>query len=616
MADLVYPDLKELKRSHQPLTPGEWQVLDVLRNNLGGGWEIYVQPHLNGLKPDFVVLNPQIGVAIYEVKDWDTKSTQYRPRKLRKGKNEKTILEATPRRGPRFTLSDAQNPFTKIRAYRWRLHELYMPSLGIKGGETLKNITAGVIFTNSTRDHVLALARGFRQSGERPENFPIAGSDTLAKGDIRTILPNIDGGGWGGDGQDACRDLRGWLREPFLSMVQNTPLELNAKQRELSEMPPPSRTRRRRVRGPAGSGKSLVVCDRAVRLAGQGKEVLVTGFNITLLHYLRDVAARAAIRQNLPRTIVNRITFLHYHGWNSGLGRDEASYDAILIDEGNDITPEWHQNLREHLAEDGEMLLVVDRSQDVYRHAKAWTDDVMRGAGYVGPWTTLETSYRCPDNLYPRLHDFVKYLEDMGVDFPSNLPTNAMQGSFGEAKLRWTNVDPDDNLTELTEVCVAEVLNTMSDIEPDTGMADVIFLADNHELGYAVVRSLEELGITVRHTFSDADSNFERQKQSRPLKMAFWAGSPQVKASTIHSFKGWEARHLVVGISGNPLPDRDPQRMNELNKRATIIYTAMTRVLRHENGSSLTIVNADEIMAPYGESWKREPESNPVAAST
>ena len=78
MADLVYPDLEELKRSHQPLTQGEWQVLDVLRTNLGGGWEIYVQPHLNGLKPDFVLLNPKIGVAVYEVKDWDTNSTEYR----------------------------------------------------------------------------------------------------------------------------------------------------------------------------------------------------------------------------------------------------------------------------------------------------------------------------------------------------------------------------------------------------------------------------------------------------------------------------------------------------------------------------------------------------------
>ena len=157
---------------------------------------------------------------------------------------------------------------------------------------------------------------------------------------------------------------------------------------------------------------------------------MVTGFNITLLHYLRDVAARAAIRQNLPLSIVNRVTFLHYHGWHHGIESEGTAYDAILIDEGSDIKPEWHQNLQKHLAEDGEMLLAGDRSQDMYSNTKTWTDDVMRGAGYVGPWAALEMSYRCPDNLYPRLHDFVSYLNDLGVDFPVNLPTNAMQGGL------------------------------------------------------------------------------------------------------------------------------------------------------------------------------------------
>ena len=112
MADLVYPDLEDLKRSHQPLTQGEWQVLDVLRENLGEGWEIYVQPHLNGLKPDFVVINPKIGIAVYEVKDWDTNSTEYRF----VNKDGKATLMATLRQGQRFTVSDAQNLFTKIRA--------------------------------------------------------------------------------------------------------------------------------------------------------------------------------------------------------------------------------------------------------------------------------------------------------------------------------------------------------------------------------------------------------------------------------------------------------------------------------------------------------------------
>jgi len=40
-------------------------------------------------------------------------------------------------------------------------------------------------------------------------------------------------------------------------------------------------------------------------------------------------------------------------------------------------------------------------------------------------------------------------------------------------------------------------------------------------------------------------------------KSAFWADTGAIKASTIHSYKGWEARHIILGI--DPLPDVDPE---------------------------------------------------------
>ena len=609
MAGLIYPDRDELQRSHQPLTQGEWLVLDLLDSLLDDRWEIYPQPHLNGLRPDFVLLNPESGVAVYEVKDWDLKRMFYQ---VSRRADDTPYLQATPSRGNRFTYGESENPFTKIRAYREKLHELYMPSLGLQGTTTLQNITAGVIFTVAPTSEVRPLADPFTKPQESLEHFPVVGVDTLKARDIAAILPTISRADWGQQGTQACQDLRAWLREPYLSLVQNIPLELNAKQRELSEGPPPTGTRRRRLKGPAGSGKSLVLCDRAVRLAAEGKQVLVTGYNITLPHYLRDTAARAAVRQNLPRSIVNQITFLHYHGWNHSIEAEDQTYDAILIDEGSDIEPDWHQNLQDHLATNGEMLLVADASQDIYDNEKKWTDQAMTGAGYSGSWATLEDSYRCPDNLYPRLHDFVQFMKELGVDYPANLPTNAMQGRLGQAKLSWVNIDPQQ---DITDTCVQEILNTMSDLEPDTAMADMVFLADTHRTGHAVTTKLEEKDISVRHIFSSLPTSTERQKDSRPLKLAFWAGSPQVKACTIHSFRGWETRRLVVGFADKPLSEQEPERLSQLKYRAVIIYTAMTRLLRHENGSSLTVVCNDQVLAPYGESWKREPTSSPVANS-
>ena len=61
----------ELNNLRRPLTSGERKVLDVFDQTLAPEWEIYLQPHLNGLKPDFVLLNPYVGLAVFEVKDWN-----------------------------------------------------------------------------------------------------------------------------------------------------------------------------------------------------------------------------------------------------------------------------------------------------------------------------------------------------------------------------------------------------------------------------------------------------------------------------------------------------------------------------------------------------------------
>jgi hypothetical protein len=89
---------------------------------------------------------------------------------------------------------------------------------------------------------------------------------------------------------DLANDFRAWLREPEHAATQREPLPLNADQQRIATTR--TRTGYRRVRGPAGCGKSLALAARASQLAGEGKDVLVVSFNITLLHYLRDLAVR------------------------------------------------------------------------------------------------------------------------------------------------------------------------------------------------------------------------------------------------------------------------------------------------------------------------------------
>ena len=77
MTRFVSPPINQLNELRQPLTKGEQLVFDFFHSNLSKEWEIYLQPHLNGLRPDFVLLHPKVGIAVFEVKDWDLDAMDY-----------------------------------------------------------------------------------------------------------------------------------------------------------------------------------------------------------------------------------------------------------------------------------------------------------------------------------------------------------------------------------------------------------------------------------------------------------------------------------------------------------------------------------------------------------
>ena len=81
----ISPPIKDLKNLRQPLTPGEEIVLGYFNKNLPAEWDIYIQPHMNGLRPDFVLMSPSKGIAVFEVKDWDFSALNYSYKKLGNG---------------------------------------------------------------------------------------------------------------------------------------------------------------------------------------------------------------------------------------------------------------------------------------------------------------------------------------------------------------------------------------------------------------------------------------------------------------------------------------------------------------------------------------------------
>ena len=386
----------------------------------------------------------------------------------------------------------------------------------------------------------------------------------------------------------------------------------------------------RRVKGPAGSGKSLALAGRAAMLACEGKSVLVCSYNITLLNYLESL-----VEGLIPQEVSRQITFTNFHYWcrnvckstgylpvymnleraytrKSYTGKEYLDpefwkepvaelvsklyealdtpnlpiYDAILVDEGHDFQIFWWQTLRKAVEQDGEMLLVADMTQNIYETAQAWTEKTMEDCGFRGDWMRLQNSYRLPAKMIPILEDFSKrFPYDAEIDIPP--PKAAEQTDLFDG-FRWVQVPPGKLPVD---ACIEEVER----LHNEPSVRTVYFLSGK-DIGIPVVNKFKQRGVDILDTHS------KDQHRSRNKKVGLHPGCAEICATTVHSFKGWEAPHLVVHVD----------RINT-DKDKALFYTALSRLHKHPKGAALTVVSS--CPNPELEQFGREHFGNFASAS-
>lgn len=606
-AKTVSPPLTELDKLRQPLTEGERLVLNFFLNHLTQDWEIYIQPHLNGLRPDFVLLSPQKGIAVFEVKDWNLDALHYF---FKRPPNTAPILFGDDGK-KQFSLQK-NNPVERINQYKEEIFNLYCPRLEENKGFGV--ITAGIIFTCAKTQAVKELLRPAIQhyAHDQYERLnTVSGCDILNSSDITKVIPNV----YKIDQRMSkviAADLRNWLVEPEFSREQRIPLmaELDKKQRDL--VTSRTSTGLRKIRGPAGCGKSLVIAGRAAKLSEDLKDVLVVTFNITMLNYLLDYAVRFSFNGKTR----SQITALNFHYWCKRVALqtghiidydelwkkndnqkmmetllathtqewldeldEEDKYDAILVDEGQDFRREWWIALRKALRQGGEMVLVADKTQNIYGVSQSWTDGSLTGSGILARWNELTSSYRLPRSLCELASNFIDtYLPDT-----ENMRPVPLQGEIDfHTELRWIQVQ--SNI--IADICCNALIEIVKNAEPQIAFADLTCVVDHEEIGMKVVSLLLEKKIYCIHTFSEGG------RESRRKKLAFFKGDGRVKVTTLHSFKGWESRALVVQVS----------KVDSLDK-LSLLYTGITRLKKNENGSYLTVVCSAPELETFGRTW-------------
>ncbi|MDZ7703657.1 MAG: NERD domain-containing protein [Trueperaceae bacterium] len=608
------------------LTPGEQHLLGAFTTAFQGGhlegWKLYAQPHLNGDRPDFVLMNPNWGVLIIEVKDWDIEDrSKYAPvsifidehghrhRKLnpadqvkKYGNNIKTmysrkfldLLDEHPKYG--WTVIEAAVYFHKASKERGQKFCGKVDYVQILDSDNIHKLANGKLDEFGS-----TLLKGFKSN-------PLSRKSGINPNLLRSFV----------------EDLELWMyptdnRENLGAIALSPEQEKDAK---------PALGISRRLKGAAGAGKTLVLATRAARILDQEprQRVLLLTYNITLRFYIRDLVNLQYVGSE-PNAVKDRLVIRHFHDFlkwvaekhdvalpgipkhatkeershilevvwprivrkqvvESGRAIDpDCQFDAILIDEGQDFIREWALLTRAFFRSgQNQFLIAYDTTQDIYsRRTQTWLDaggDV-RGLGFRGPPAELKKTMRLPSTVAELARNFAqKYL---GTDADAIEPNS--QPELFKHFLRWANqlVGQEATLSET-------ILTLEQTISKEMGAHrnDITILVENHDIALEVTKKLIANGHRVAHVFDLVGEHDHARR--REQKWRFQPTTGSIKVSTIHSFKGWESPYIIA-VFGSPneriTPNAERQYFLE---RAALIYVTLTRVKRNEGGTSGALV--------------------------
>lgn len=623
MATLVPPREVIDGPDFQPkLESSEERLLEALCRALPSDqWVIYVQPFLNGLHPDFVLFNPHYGITIIEVKDLNYDSYEVCEHGVR------------PCNQPRAPWQ--KTAFDQVEAYKDALIDYEAPFLReqivLKGQRFYSVVKCATFFAG----YKAAESDAFWncRSNQQRKYISIIGTDHVQLGseaDLRNKINAVSPSNFAELLQmpELKDSLNAALGYPDLGELSEKKVTtLSAEQQKWATSKPEFK----HIKGAAGSGKTMVLANRAADALASDKAVFATCYNITMYNYLRDVINVARRAWGIPRVKDDALQTTHFQKLLMRIAKtlgvdtryDETSndedaedaywrriaaevysllkvltpqeraqkgialYDSIFVDEGQDFDLEWIELLK-LLFKPGikpEMVLMSDPAQNIYDKEVSRVKSL---AGFIGKPPVLKQSYR----LRGRIATASKlWLEFCGKGNHETMPEFQVS-LLGEVV--WANVGiRNDVANEVCKVVKARqrrdvtwadmaVITTsrwmardIADVLLASGIPTQTTAASNKDCNQIEIACTQNCARIVdlqdREQKIEACIRNSSREIERPRKLAFGRKTGRLKLTTIHSFKGWEWSHVILVLSGSD------QMHNALNE---LVYTGLTRPLQ------------------------------------
>ena len=562
----------------------------------------WYSPDIEDREPDFILLSPDSGLIVLEVKDWLAEQ-------VLEADPKSALLQIGPRRERR------KQPLAQAREYVNSLLSLlgrHAPE-GAGGKAALPcPVTWGAVFPHMRREEFDACGLGEVMDGSR----------VLCWDDLNEDSPLL---------RDASgQRLRQWLAEHFpplfpfsltppqvawlrgcifpvvrLDLPQRggasvpeqaaTVLALDHEQENLARSFGPGKTL---ITGPAGSGKTLVLAHQAwnlPRVDRRIRRILITCFNLSLVGYIRRLLARKGV--SLGPDSVEVVPFYSLcerilgepltHANEGGdyyelvvrecLERLEGDHplkgrwDAILVDEGQDFSPDMARVLLALLPEYGSLTVAQDEHQCLYQpDAGGWTPVTIPG---------LKT------RRLSRQYRNTRQIAALAARVLGLAPEDAEASGADGPEPRWLASADGRAQVEEVATAVAELVRAgipMSEIA-------VLYVRNRNgavdNLAEALVEALEARGVLARWAARDTAS-----------KRGYDITTDSVTISTIHSAKGLDfAQVFLLGL--DDLAPHD-------DKARRLAHVGMTRA---REGLTLCTSQAGGLAAALKDSLKGEP---------
>ncbi len=598
----IFPPWSEIPNLKVKLTRGEEFLAKYLDSNLPADWNIYLKTEFEwggGKTPDIVIAHKSKGIMIFEVKDINIKN--YCRKKFSYKKNQKAnfhfCLIKEDKKTGKQKIFPIKDPVEQLQDYRDKLFE-NLPEIAwdiIADQNKLKLIRGGIYFHHHhldkefTLDKIKKMIRVFNQG----EIHLFSRRQLEGENNIKNIVPFLNENYGVKMGEKWFDRFNNWIYPPFHKFEHGIKLTFNKRQKYYINSKPRVY---QKLFGVAGSGKTLVLAHRAAKLLSENKTVLIVCFNITLKHYIREQIEKPYLDFSKKK-----LTIEHFHGFTKMyagdknipypfVGNDSENliehvnqvidnrkedknykrYDAILIDEGQDFEEHWYKFLCDFLTENEEVLFAIDKKQNIYKRDLKWAK------GRAGE--LLDQGYRIPKNQIKIINQFSKEFLATSNDTVENsiiIPPDEDQPSLLPAKYKfiWKTVESFDDVKNKLHNFLKYLIKDLS-----MKLSDIVILVDNRKEGNKLKEYIQnELKITnIMDIFSIGPVG-------RLKKITFKVNSPYLKMSTIHSFKGWEARNVIIIT-----PEKKSIDIN--------LYAALTRV--REN---LIVINQNKRYQKFGD---------------